>query len=114
MIRPVPLVLLPGGLFSLCQALAKLWYIYELSLPPYWSAPSLADARHISLYRMTYVIAAACSERLPFSMYILFSKYLIQYNKVYSIWLRLDYGGLGLFCSTHANMEFFSHISIYK
>ena len=70
-------MLLPCRLFYLCRALAKHWYIYELSPPSYWLVSPMADARHIPLYRMTYVIAATCWERLPVSMYILFSKYLI-------------------------------------
>ena len=28
--------------------------------------------------------------------------------------LRLDYGGLGPFCSIHANMYFFSHLLIFQ
>ena len=30
------------------------------------------------------------------------------------ITLRLDYGGLGPFCSIHANMYFFSHLLIFQ
>ena len=34
-----------------------------------------------------------------------------SFDKLSAI-LRLDYGGLGPFCSTHANMEFLSHVLI--
>ena len=72
MTEPVSLMILSGGLFSLYLALAKGGYIYELSPPPYWLATLLADACHITLYTMTYVKAATCSERPPSGMYILF------------------------------------------
>ena len=78
MIKPVLLVYSFMD-YSLSLALAKHSYIYELLPPPYWSVSLLADVCHIiSLYRMTYAIGDTCPERLLFSMYTLFSKYLIS------------------------------------
>ena len=78
MIKPVLLVYSFVD-YSLSLALAKHSYIYELSPPPYWLVPLLADVCHIiSLYRMTYAIGDICPERLLFNMYTLFSNYLIS------------------------------------
>ena len=62
----------------------------------------------ISLYRMTYAIAAGCSERLPFSVYLLFGKYLIQHNKVYNVCSVQCIG-----CSSNLNVTQLNYVEVY-